>query len=434
MVMFSLVCYDLFLYTVDFIVLLKFMDTQYGKMNLSYFRKNILLIMTSILSGLLLWNSPFGGTYPLFSVLFSMIFLPFYQNNKQKKILLSFIQFAAANYLVILVIAITRSFEINLKYIGFNYVLVLGGMHLCFWFLLFILGRVSNGVYIILPNKLFMVVSTIPAVSLIVLIFFIIRINNNPSVLFSLEIPLILAFVFINIIAAFIYSQFCSLLKSTADVLLLKQQINLSEQHFQDLTEAQDKLKGIRHDMKNHLQTLMLMSGQILPQTTETKHMQEYLQNLLSDIQETSQIITTGNLGIDAILSLKISQMKELDIAVENQITLPAGINFSIEDSIIILGNILDNAIKACKENPMEKRWIRLEIRYIPRSIFIRITNPLPVPMHMPNISLDNRDEHGFGLKNVRTAIKKYNGTINIENENEIFTVKILLYNLNFPH
>lgn len=423
-----LVCYDLFLYTVDFIVLLKFMDTHYGQIILSHFHKNLLLISVSILSGLLLWNGPFGGTYPLFSVLFSMIFLPFYPQNRQKKILYSFIQFVVSSYLVILVIAVIRSFKIDLRYIGINYLLVLGGMHLCFWLLIYLLGKANNVKSMILPNNLFGVVLAIPAVSFIVLIFFVVRVNNNPSILFSLEFPLILVFIFINVITAFIYGQFCNLLKKNAEVLLLKQQMSLSEQYMHDLAEAQDRLKGIRHDMKNHLQSLMLMSGQISPQTPETHNIQEYLKKLLSSIHEASQIISTGNMGIDAILSLKITQIKELQIEVKSQITIPAQIQLSTEDSIIILGNILDNAIKACKDNSAGKRWIQLELRYIPRTLFIRITNPLPD--HPQILFSSDSDEHGFGLKNVNTVIKKYNGTMVIENGDETFTVKIILYDL----
>lgn len=357
-----------------------------------------------------------------------MLFLPFYPKNTQKKILFSSIQFVVSSYLVIFVIAIVRIFEVNLRHIGINYVVMLGGMHLCFWFLIFLLGKISGNEKIHLPRKLFFIVLAIPAASVIVLIFFLVRINNNPSILFSLEIPLILVIMFINIVTAFTYSQFCGLLKKTTEVLLLKQQISLSEQYYHDLTDAQNKIKAIRHDMKNHLQSLLLMSGHISSQTKETKNIQEYLHGLLSDINETSKIISTGNLGIDAILSCKISQIKELNISVETNIIIPAEINLSIEDSIIILGNILDNAIKACKGNPAEKKWIRLEIRYIPRQLFIRIINPLPVQTQI--LSSDNYHEHGFGLKNVRIAIKKYNGTMDIENTGEAFTVKIILYNL----
>ena len=47
-------------------------------------------------SGIVLWISPFAGTYPFFSVAFSLFFLRFYQKDWQKMILLSSIEFVTA--------------------------------------------------------------------------------------------------------------------------------------------------------------------------------------------------------------------------------------------------------------------------------------------------------------------------------------------------
>lgn len=425
MVVLLLFCYDLFLYSIDFIVLTNFMAARYGNLKRPRIQKNILLILIAVLSSVLLWNSTFGGTYPFFSVLFSFIFLPFYEGNRQKKILFSSIQIVISGYLVTLVIALLQSLEIKLIYIGINYYIILGGMHLIFWLLILLLGKFSKKDTDTLPNKLFSILLAIPFSSFIVLTFFLIRANNNPTMLFSLEIPLLCVFIFINIITSFIYSQFCNLLKKSNEVLLLKQQINLSEQHFQDLTGAQEKIKGIRHDMKNHLQALLLMLNQIPLQIDDIR---QYIQKLLSNISDTSQIISTGNLGIDAILSLKINLIKEAKIPINSKIIIPPGIHVSFDDSIIVLGNILDNAINACKKLPLENKWIRLEVTYVQHALFIRISNPSPIISSI--ISTNNYDEHGFGLKNVHTAIQKYNGTMDIEDNNSVFTVKIVLYSV----
>lgn len=424
MVTVLLFAYDLILYIIDFIVLTKFMDAQYGTFQQSRLQKNLLLIFIPVLSFILLWNSPFGGTYPFFSVIFSFIFLPFYEKNRQKKILFSSIQVVVSGYLVTLVIALIRSLNINLRHIGINYFVVLGCMHLTFWLLILLLKKFCRKDAGTLPDKLLNVLLAIPVSSFIVLIFFLIRANNNAAMLFSLEIPLLCVFIFINITTAFIYSQFCSLLKKSNEVLLLRQQLELSEQHFQDLTGAQEKIKGIRHDMKNHLYALLLMLNQTPLQTEDIR---EYIRKLLSNVNDVSQIISTGNLGIDAILSLKITQIREMEIPVNSKIIIPAGIHISLDDSIIILGNILDNAMDACKKNLPDKRWIRLEVTYIQHALLIRISNPSPAIK--PKISMNGYDEHGFGLKNVNTAIQKYNGTMDIENGDEVFTIKIVLYN-----
>ncbi len=226
---------------------------------------------------------------------------------------------------------------------------------------------------------------------------------------------------------AFIYSQFCNLLKRNTDVLLLQQQIKLSEQYYEDLSLSQQRLKGIRHDMKNHLQSLCWMAARITPKSRETEEIQEYLGHLTQDIGEASQILSTGNMGLDAILSLKLGQAREEKITVQSKISVPKEIGLATEDGIIILGNLLDNAMKACRENPEEKRWIHLDIHYIPRTLFIRITNPLPF---LQEGEKEQKKGQGFGLKNVRTAVKSYHGVLEIQEEKKCFTVKILLYDL----
>ncbi len=427
MIKILLICLDLLLYGIDFAVLLRFMDIQYGKSSLKLKTRILLLLSAATISGVLLWISPFAGTYPFFSVVFSLFFLRFYQKDWQKMILLSSIEFVTALYLTVFLLAVIRSAKLDFSYLGLNFFFLSGSMHVCFWCLILILGKIRMEESVLLPPKHFAVIMAIPGISFLVLVFFLLRINFYPDTLFFLEFPLITAFIFINVTTAFIYSQFCNLLKRNTDVLLLQQQIKLSEQYYEDLSLSQQRLKGIRHDMKNHLQSLCWMAARITPKSRETEEIQEYLGHLTQDIGEASQILSTGNMGLDAILSLKLGQAREEKITVQSKISVPKEIGLATEDGIIILGNLLDNAMKACRENPKEKRWIHLDIHYIPRTLFIRITNPLPF---LQEGEKKQEKGQGFGLKNVRTAVKNYHGVLEIQEEKKCFTVKILLYDL----
>ncbi len=379
-----------------------------------YFRRSIM-------------DQPFCRNVPFFQRVFSLFFLRFYQKDWQKMILLFSIEFVTALYLTVFLLAVIRSAKLDFSYLGLNFFFLSGSMHVCFWCLILILGKIRMEESVLLPPKHFAVIMAIPGISFLVLVFFLLRINFYPDTLFFLEFPLITAFIFINVTTAFIYSQFCNLLKRNTDVLLLQQQIKLSEQYYEDLSLSQQRLKGIRHDMKNHLQSLCWMAARITPKSRETEEIQEYLGHLTQDIGEASQILSTGNMGLDAILSLKLGQAREEKITVQSKISVPKEIGLATEDGIIILGNLLDNAMKACRENPKEKRWIHLDIHYIPRTLFIRITNPLPF---LQEGEKEQKKGQGFGLKNVRTAVKNYHGVLEIQEEKKCFTVKILLYNL----
>ena len=427
MVVFMLFCYDLILYTADLAVLTRFMDTAYGDSKNKKPGRWIMLLSAALFSCVIIWLSPFGGTYPFLSVLLSFFLLSRYPPNMQKKIFFSCIQCAVSFYLVFLILAILRSFEVNLRHIGINYFIVLGCMHASFWILIYLLTKFcSKGRAHTLPNHLLLTVLSIPCVSFIVLVFFTIRTNNNPQTLFTLEIPLLCAFIFMNIMAAVIYDQFCDTLAKNSEMILLRQQLDLSEQHFTELMEQQDMVKGIRHDMKNHFQTVLLM----LKEKAPTNNVEAYIQNLISDISTASRVVSTGNMGIDAILSLKLARIAEKHIPLDSKITIPPGLKLNDQDSVIILGNILDNAIDACGQIAPEKRWIRLELTYVSHTIFIRSSNPIP---SAPNSSAGKRVKgdaadnglHGFGLKNVRSAIKKYDGIMDIDDSDQKFTVKI---------
>ena len=84
MVKFLLICLDLLLYGIDFAVLLRFMDIQYGKSSLKLKTRILLLLSAAAISGVLLWISPFAGTYPFFSVFFPCSFSDFIRRTGRK--------------------------------------------------------------------------------------------------------------------------------------------------------------------------------------------------------------------------------------------------------------------------------------------------------------------------------------------------------------
>lgn len=46
----------------------------------------------------------------------------------------------------------------------------------------------------------------------------------------------------------------------------------------------------------------------------------------------------------------------------------------------------------------------------------------------MPKTTKKNKEFHGWGLENVKTAVEKYQGIMKIESQNEKFTVNVMLF------
>ena len=89
-----------------------------------------------------------------------------------------------------------------------------------------------------------------------------------------------------------------------------------------------------------------------------------YMQKMADIAHENEQKIDTGNIELDAILNNKINEAQDSNIKTETDITIPAGIIKDGYDIAVILGNILDNAIRASLECDEKERSININIKY----------------------------------------------------------------------
>lgn len=64
--------------------------------------------------------------------------------------------------------------------------------------------------------------------------------------------------------------------------------------------------------------------------------------------------------------------------------------------------------------------------------LLIKVANPFKIAVKREKekivTSKADRDNHGYGLRSVNEAVEKYNGTIEIETDDNIFTITAILY------
>ena len=100
-------------------------------------------------------------------------------------------------------------------------------------------------------------------------------------------------------------------------------------------------------------------------------------------------------------------------------------------DITTIFSNLLDNAIDACREIDKSRRKIRIIMRAQMGLIVIKITNSCAYN-HISNIKFGHstKENHsGIGLFNVRKAVEKYEGIMDIKRDNNTFCVSITFVN-----
>ncbi len=128
----------------------------------------------------------------------------------------------------------------------------------------------------------------------------------------------------------------------------------------------------------------------------------EYLGNITDMLPVGKLSFNTWNFISDAILSDKQNSVKEKNITIEFDCTIPTSINEA--DLYIILGNAIDNAIEACLALYGEKK-IAIYSGFCHSYFILTISNPTDKIENnniFPFTTKSDKSEHGFGLLNIR--------------------------------
>jgi len=189
-----------------------------------------------------------------------------------------------------------------------------------------------------------------------------------------------------------------------------------------------EHVKSIRHDMKHHLITL---KGYLADNHEAT----DYLNRLLGSIRESEICSATGNIAFDSIINFKLDDAKENNIQLDIKILIPSTLSMEIADIVTIMGNLLDNALDAVAK--VEDKLIKLDVFFDKGYLYINVTNTFDGKIkHVHGnsakdstiISRKDAKAHGYGLKNIKSAVDKYNGHMEITYEDNVFSVGILVY------
>ena len=235
----------------------------------------------------------------------------------------------------------------------------------------------------------------------------------------------VLMLAIIDYVVIYIYDRLILSEEERIRNLLLVEQKESYEREMEILLDSRKKIRGIYHDIKNHILILRSYSDQ-----KRYQELDEYLGRLQEETQASVPQVYTGQPAVDSMLHYKIGSAKEIPIEVETSI--PEQLKMDDFDITVILGNLLDNAIEACEKLEKEKRRIQLSIKLVKNQLFIRTENPYEGKLKWQGSRLltqkADENNHGIGLENVKRVVEKYHGTLEMSAEDQVFRTKILLY------
>ena len=214
-------------------------------------------------------------------------------------------------------------------------------------------------------------------------------------------------------------------LSKYVDKKLAAYQHDLIETHYSEVDNMYRKMRGWRHDYRNHIQTMKVLAAE-----GDLDALKEYLDKLDEDLNTVDVVVKTGNKMTDAILNSKISLAKSKGINVIADAKVPVELKMSDIDLCIVIGNLFDNAIEASLALPEEERLIRLYMDIKNTQLYMCLTNFTSVKKLKKQggrYVTTKGEGHGFGLVRVDDIIERYGGYISRNSEDGAFTTEIML-------
>lgn len=204
---------------------------------------------------------------------------------------------------------------------------------------------------------------------------------------------------------------------------LVDYQTEQSEKHLNEVRSIHKEMRGYKHDFHHHLQTL---KGQL--EAGEIERALAYIEQLDTQLMHVDTLLKTGNVSLDAILSAKIAQAKAEAITVTVKANVPDILTISDLELSIVIGNLLDNAIEACRAVTGE-RFIRIFISMKGTMLYFSMLNAAgPKKKKTGSLFATHKDGvHGFGLRRAEAILEEHGGWVKYNSEDGAFTSEFLV-------
>lgn len=198
---------------------------------------------------------------------------------------------------------------------------------------------------------------------------------------------------------------------------LLEIQMEEQKKHSLLMMETVQQTKQMRHDMRHQLTAIQALAG------NENPTLSQYINNLIEDIPTAIQI-HCKNLAVNAIVSHYASICEQEGISFFVKLDVPSQ-NSNMTDSslCVIFGNLLENAVEACRRMCEGETFIRLNSRLEYGVLTITMENSFNGTVHMQDGKLYSSKRNGFGigLSSVQAVAKAHDGDARFEPEGNVF-------------
>ena len=161
------------------------------------------------------------------------------------------------------------------------------------------------------------------------------------------------------------------------------------------------------HDYQNQMQCV-----RTLLMKKNYKEAEQYLEQMCNVGADVWNVIDTNHMIVNAVLNAKYQEAQESGIGVTIKINDLSGWRMAYNDVTILLANLLDNAIEACRSTAGFDKHLSLSLTTSKGFLSILVRNTKdPQTVFNHSTTKKNSVHHGLGLSIIEDICRKYDGS-----------------------
>lgn len=195
---------------------------------------------------------------------------------------------------------------------------------------------------------------------------------------------------------------------------------------YRDMEKSYQRQRKKMHDYKNQLGVIQtLLRGQ------DARSALLFAEKLTESISVDMSDINTNHPIVNAVLNQKYHSMQEKNISLLLKTGDLHELSVEEEDIVILLANLLDNAIRAAGEAADKggKAVIRLKLVYEEGRMILCVRNPVAEKVEIAGDGVRKKpgERQGIGLLNVKSVVEKYGGDMALSCDDKEFQAVVML-------
>lgn len=233
--------------------------------------------------------------------------------------------------------------------------------------------------------------------------------------------------IVLNLVVFHLISEILEHSRKMKEAQILRQQSIGQVELYNSMRENYNIQRQRTHEYKNQIVCMdMLMKKK------DYSKLEDYIGNISDKLDAQLDMVDTNNDVVNAILNAKYYEAIKNDVLFVLKINDLSDIKVSDEDIVTILSNLLDNAIEAAKQCDVGKRTVKIKLLSEDDVLTIAVSNtyktePMLTEDGYIRTTKNNKEEHGWGIRNIVATLEKYDAEYIIDYKNGEFVFSIMM-------